>query len=197
MTRSLSYTVLGLGFGLFLLNACSQIPVQTSVDSSGEIAGGNTAAKNQVFYFESVDRVADDFQTLKECRRAAQFLGFNTADQKCPQCTRVVIKTKVSSADPVVTSAPRLMSSGGMFGDERSIGNGLANRESIRSSAQANREIDLTIFPYNGDVKASREIAVRSTGSGAQISAVAFEMCEAAFKDYPENLSGRRYDIKR
>ena len=191
MTRSF------LIFSFLVLNACAQLPVQSSVDSSGDLSSAAGSAKAQVLFFESADNEADDFQTVKECRRAAQFLGLNTADQKCPQCTKVSVKTKVSSADPVVTSAPRLMSSGGMFGDERSLGNGLANRESIRSSAQANREIFLSMYPYNGDVKSSREISVKSIGSGAQISAVAYEMCQAAFKDYPENLSNKRYDIKR
>jgi hypothetical protein len=64
-----------------------------------------------------------------------------------------------------------------------------------RSYPETERVIDIGIFEGSSK-RLLRTITARSVGRDNSVAAVAREMCVAAFRDYPDNLRGKVYEVK-
>ena len=176
---------------LSTLIACSQAPVRSTVESYGE-AGFD---RNRTYYFELKSLSLLEKQSAEECKlaaKAAKLKVSNTLDQSV---IPIEVHTKNLGTEQVVRSSPGFGSSFGIFGGSSGIGLGIGSGSDVNSSAEAGREVDLIFFSDREEKLRAREIQIRSVGRENSVAAVAFEMCQAAFQDYPQNLKGKVYEI--
>jgi len=64
----------------------------------------------------------------------------------------------------------------------------------VSSREETQRIIEIGIF--EGSTNLIRTITTRSVGRDNSVAAVAYEMCVAAFRDFPANLKGKVYKVK-
>jgi|GEM_PF-3344941 len=180
---------------LVLLAGCSQAPVRSTVDSYGEAEPATKIGRDVPHYFAKEGLSLLEKQAAGSCETAAKDEGVSISDRACPECLQVVLHARLAGTEQVIRSTPGYGSAWGIFGP---VGVGYPVGSSITSSEEAGREITLQFFKDSG--KASRkepirEIQIRSVGKQNSFTAVAYEMCQAAFRDYPKNLSGKFYEI--
>lgn len=190
--RRLGYRAACLGF-VAALAGCGALPVRSTVDAYGEPTADETG-RPLCFVRDSIplrDRPASD-----ACREAARRRGLPIGERE-PNCTYVVASTDVTAGTTEVTQSPAVSTSlayrrGWGY---RGLGVGLGSG-STEIVEQAARTLRLEFYADRELKQARRSILVRSSGRESSALAVANEMCEAAFQDYPANLSGKVYEIK-
>jgi hypothetical protein len=189
-------SVWGKRFALFVpafalaFAGCGAVPVRSTVDAYGEPAPDESGPL--CFVRDAIplrDRPASD-----ACREAARSRGLPVGERES-NCTFVVASTDVAAGSTEVTQNPSFSTSFG-YGrgwGYRGLGFGSGSTEVVE---QAARTLRLEFYADRELKRPRRSIIVRSSGRESSALAVAAEMCEAAFEDYPANLSGKVYEIK-
>jgi len=173
---------------MLLLASCSQTPVRSTVDSYGDAE----PARDVLHYFAKDGLSLLEKQASGSCEKAAKDEGVSISDHSCPDCLQVVLHARLAGTEQVIRSTPGYGGAWGIFGN---VGVGYPMGSSITSSQEAGREITLQFFRDSSRKEPIREIQIRSVGKQNSFTAVAYEMCQAAFRDYPKNLSGKFYEI--
>jgi hypothetical protein len=172
-----------------VLVACSQAKVRSTVDSYGV----EPLRRDQPFFFRINPSKLLEQQAIEECKRAVIDLSLKVSNDQCSDCVNVALHVRMAGTQQVIRASPGFGSSWGIFGANGGAGVSVAAQAT--SSQEAGREISLQFFSKSATEKPLREIQVRSVGRENSVSAVAYEMCKAAFQDYPQNLEGRFYEI--
>jgi hypothetical protein len=185
------------GFVLLILifGACSTPTVRSTVDSYGE----EKASRADPLYFNLQAASLLEKQSVIDCKEAARDSDLHIVDAPCKDCRLIEVHARLAGTDEALRSTPGFANSWAGFGRRSRFGTGLYSTTDVQSFPVTGREIDIDVY-LNSLAPAknpAREIAVRSLGSENSVSAVAYEMCKAAFRDYPENLKGRYYELKR
>ena len=189
-TLSMILKTLSLMSFLSTLAACSTPPIRSTVDGYGE----GDLNKTDAFYFDREGLPLLEKPISDSCRMAANEAGLKTVDTACPACRRVEVHARIESAQQKIRSSPSVGTSVGFFGGYSGLGLGFGSGNNVRSEDQAARVIEVNIFV--GDAKKPmRSIVARSIGRDNSVAAVAHEMCTAAFQDFPQNISGKVYDV--
>lgn len=174
----------------FLFAACSSPPVRSTVDAFGE----KPVEKSARHAFVKPSQELLEQQATQSCAQAARDAGVTVAEGECADCLQVQVRTRLAGTQQVIRSTPGWGASWGIFGGGSAVGLGYGSG-STTSHTEAGREIQVQIFEDAALKKPLREIQVRSVGRENSVVAVAYEMCSAAFRDYPRNLSGAVYEI--
>jgi hypothetical protein len=128
------------------------------------------------------------------CRDAAKDSKIPVSNQPCPECKRVEVRARLAGTSQAVSSSGPSFGTSIGFGIGGGTGLGLGvGSGSTRSHEETERVIDIGVFEGK---KLVRTITARSVGRDNSVSAVAYEMCSAAFRDYPANLKGKVYSVK-
>jgi hypothetical protein len=178
-------------FILVFLSGCANSPVRATVDSYGD-AGTLRATP---LSFEVTNSTATEKKVAKECEKAAFAAGLKVYPEPCAECSQIVVYARVIGTKEVINASPLYTSPGGNFGDERAIGTGLIEGENVRAQTQSVREMTLVISHEGTHGKPIRQILITSSGKQNSVDAVAYEMCKAAFMEYPENLKQKLYQV--
>ena len=181
-----SYLILAV-----FLVSCSQAPVRSTVDSFGD----RPIERQQAIYFEMSESRLLDQQAARACEEAAQAASLKIVNQPCEKCLTITVEGRMAGTQQVIRASPGYGSSWGVFGTNSGAGLGIATHAT--SSQEAGRELTLRFYEGNDRKKPMREIQLRSVGRENSVSAVAYEMCQAAFQEYPQNIEGKFYEIKR
>lgn len=174
----------------FTLAGCAT-PVRSTVDGYGE----TPLAISDPLYFDREALPLAEKPISDACRDAARSLKLNVSDQLCPDCKRVEVRARLAGTTQAVSSSgPAFGTSFGILGGGAGFGLGVGSGNT-RSHPESERVIEIGIF--QGKTKnLVRAITVRSVGRDNSVPAVASEMCVAAFRDYPNNLRGKVYEVK-
>jgi hypothetical protein len=175
-------------FALFLTSCAT--PIRSTVDGYGEAP----LARGDSLFFDRESLPLAEKPISDSCREAARDSKIPVSAQLCPECKRVEVRARLAGTTQAVSSSgPSFGTSIGFgVGGGSGLGLGLGS-SNIRSYQETERVIDIGIFEGSKPV---RSITARSLGRDNSVSAVAYEMCTAAFRDYPENLRGKVYEVK-
>ena len=171
------------------LGACAA-PVRSTVDGYGE----KPLATQDPLYFDREASPLAERPVADACREAAKNLGLNVVEKPCSACHRVEVRAKLAGTTQAIRSGPGFGTSFGLLGGAGGFGLGVGTGNT-RSEEQAERVVELGVFEP-GSKKLARTITARSIGRQNSVPAVAYEMCFAAFRDYPQNIRGKEYDVK-
>lgn len=174
---------------LFLLLAGCATPIRSTVDGYGEVP----ITRGDPLYFDRDSLPLAEKPISDACRDAARSAGLRVSDKPCAECKRVEVRARLAGTSQAVRSSPGFGTSVGMVGGSTAFGLGFGGGDT-ESHPESERVIDIGIFADSK--KPVRTITARSVGRENSISAVASEMCAAAFQDYPANLKGKVYAIK-
>lgn len=177
---------------IILFCACSQAPVRSTVDSYGE----QSLDRNKSYFFTSTNLTLLEKQATEDCKLAARAAQLRVVETSDPRAIAIELHTKMLGAEQVIRSNPGFGSSFGVFGGNSGLGLGIGAGNDLTSTREVGREIDLVLYAIAEEKISVREIQIRSVGRENSVSAVAFEMCVAAFRDFPQNLKGRVYEIE-
>lgn len=177
-----------LCLAIALLPACAA-SVRSTVDGYGDQA----LARTEPLYFDRESLPLPDRPVSDSCREAARKLQLNVADQACPECRRVEVHARLAGTTQAIREiGPTFGTSFSVFGGS-GFGMGLGTGSNVRSEDRAERVIEIAIFDGK---KPLRMISARILGRENSVPAVAYEMCLAAFRDYPANVKGKEYAVK-
>jgi hypothetical protein len=181
------------GFSLLclcLFFAGCAAPIRSTVDGYGE----SPLAKSTPLYFDREALPLPERPVSDACAAAAREEGISVSDRFCPVCKRVVVRSHLGGVSQVVTTAPGFGTSVGVIGGATAFGLGFGGGRP-ESHGESERVIEIGIDEGEGK-NPLRTLTVRSLGPENSVSAVAREMCLAAFQDYPRNLRGKVYEVK-
>lgn len=179
-------------FALFccLFLASCATPIRSTVDGYGE---GPLSRTEPLFFDRDILPLAER-PIADSCREAARDSNIAISAEPCPDCRRVEVRSRLAGTTQAISSTGPSFGTSIGFGLGGSTGLGLGvGSGSTRSQPETERVIDIGIF---GGKKLLRTITARSLGRSNSVSAVAYEMCRAAFRDYPENIRGKEYAVK-
>jgi hypothetical protein len=171
--------------------SCSSAKVRSTVDSYGE----SQADRSGTYFFDLKDLALLEKQASNDCKLAAKDAGLKVSESACPGCQSVVLHMRLTGTEQILRSGPGYGSAWGIFGGSGGAGIGLNSGGSLQSSREAGREITLNFYSDVSRKNGIREIQIRSVGKENSVPAVAYEMCKAAFQDYPADLKGQFYEI--
>lgn len=175
---------------LLTLGGCAT-PIRSTVDGYGEAP----IAASDPLFFDRDSLPLGERPISDSCREAASALGLKVSTEPCAACKRVEVRSRLSGTTQAVSSSGPSFGTSVGFGLGGSTGFGLGvGSNNVRSRAETERVIDIGIFGKGKDLL--RTITARSVGPANSVAAVAYEMCYAAFRDYPANLKGKVYEIK-
>ena len=174
---------------VFLLAGCAT-PIRSTVDGYGEAPLG----REEPLFFDRESLPLAERPISDPCRDAARDLKLSVRDQPCPDCRRVEVRSRLAGTTQAIRSGPSFGTSVGLFGGGTAFGVGVGTG-SAESRPETERIIEIQIFA-TGARDPLRTISTRSLGRDNSVSAVAYEMCVAALRDYPANLKGKVYDVK-
>lgn len=171
------------------LIACAT-PIRSTVDGYGEAP----LARSTPLFFDRESLPLAEKPISDSCRDAARDHKIPVASHACAECKRVEVRSRLTGTSQAVSSSgPSFGTSIGFgLGGGTGLGLGLGSG-GARSHEETERVIDIGIFEGK---KLLRTITARSVGRDNSVAAVAYEMCSAAFRDYPENLRGKVYNVK-
>ncbi len=180
---------------LISLGACASPPVRSTVDAFGETTGP-ARATTLCFLREGVS--LRDRPAVDACEKAAKDRGIRLAAPGEAGCEYVVVTTGVSEVSQQVRSGSNVSVGVGLYrgwgyGGLGGIG---MPTGSIETKEIAARALRVEIYRDRERKVPVHSIEVRSAGREISALAVAPEMCEAAFRDYPSPLQGKIYEIK-
>jgi hypothetical protein len=175
---------------LSLFLAACATPIRSTVDGYGEAPLSRSAP---LFFDREASPLAEK-PIADSCREAARDNKIPVSASLCPDCKRVEVHSRLAGTSQAVSSSgPSFGTSIGFgVGGGTGLGFGLGSGNT-RSQPETERVIDIGVFEGK---KLLRTITARSLGRDNSVSAVAYEMCSAAFRDYPENLRGKEYAVK-
>ena len=176
---------------VFVLCSCSHAPLRATVDSYGE----ERLDRSLNYSFNLKNLTLLEKQAAQDCGLAAKEAQLKIMEQTCADCIPIELHTRLVGTEQVVRSSPGFGSSFGFFGGG-GLGLGIGTGSNVRSSPESQREINLIFYADSMLKKNIREIQVRSAGRENSVSAVAYEMCQAAFRDFPQNVKGKYYEVK-
>jgi hypothetical protein len=185
----------GLILAIVTLAGCSTPTVRSTVDSYGE----EKASRADPLYFNLHASSLLEKQSAIDCKEAARDSDLHVVDAPCKDCRLIEVHARLAGTSEALQSIPGFSNTWAGFGRRSRFGTGLYSTTDVESFPVTGREIDIDVY-FNSlapSKSPDREIAVRSLGPENSVNAVAYEMCEAAFRDYPENLKGRYYELKR
>lgn len=175
---------------LFVFSGCAT-PIRSTVDGYGEAPLDMQAP----LYFDREAVPLAEKPIVDACREAAQALKLNVSDKLCPSCKRVEVRSRLAGTSQAVTSTgPAFGTSIGILGGGTGFGLGVGSGNTT-SHPESERVIEIGIFEGKSK-NLLRTISARSVGRDNSVPAVAREMCVAAFRDYPNNLRGKVYEVK-
>jgi hypothetical protein len=172
-----------------LLTGCAAT-VRSTVDGYGE----SPLSRADPLYFDREALPLAERPVSDSCRDAAKALGLTVENALCPACRRVEVRARLAGTTQAIRSGPTFGTSFGLLGGASGFGVGLGTGNT-RSEEQAERVIEVGIFE-RGAKNLLRTITTRSIGRENSVPAVAYEMCIAAFREYPQNLKGKEYSVK-
>lgn len=177
-----------------LLMSCGAAPVRSTVDAYGE--SGSEEGRPLCFIR---DRLPLRERPIADaCLEAARARGLTASFPPQNDCIFVSVTSGVVGSSQRIETSPTVGSSVGFYGSRavNAVGIGLGTGSTeVRNLAE--RELSLQFFRDSALKQPIRTIDVRSAGSENSAAAVAYEMCEAAFREYPVNLRGEVYEIPR
>lgn len=173
----------------FLLAGCAT-PIRSTVDGYGEAP----LAQTDPLYFDREALPLAERPIADSCRKAASDLKLHVSDQPCPECKRVEVRSRLTGTSQGLRGGSGFGTSVGLMGGSTAFGLGFGSG-GARTEDKTERVIEIGIFDGKSK-KLLRSISSRSVGRDNSVAAVAYEMCVAAFKDYPANLKGKVYEIK-
>ena len=184
------------GISVFAI-ACAGPPVRSTVDAYGEIP----IERTQSLCFVRDASELRDRPIADSCRDAARDAGIPIAEMDKPGgCHYVVVSGHLASATRDIETTGSAFGGYSRFGGRRGgwgPGFGMGYGTAQDSKEYADRQVSITIYADAARKNAVRSIDIRSSGAQSSVPAVAYEMCEAAFRDFPKNLRGQVYDTSR
>jgi hypothetical protein len=171
-----------------LLTACAT-PVRSTVEGYGE----GSLQKSDPLYFDREGIPLAERPVADACKKAARDAAIPVQEAPCSACKRVQVRSRLAGTTSELSSGPGFGTSVGFGGGGTGLGIGFGSG-GIRSRPQTERVIEIGIFDAN-EKEPRHIVSVRSLGRDNSVSAVAYEMCVAAFRDYPANLKGKEYAI--
>lgn len=176
-------------FCAFLLTACAT-PIRSTVDGYGEAPLSREAP---LFFDREASSLAEK-PIADSCRDAARDNKIPVSSEPCLECKRVEVRGLLKGTSQAVRSSGPSFGTSIGFGMGGGTGLGLGvGSGSTSSYPETERVIEIGIFDGKNLL---RSITARSLGRDNSVSAVAYEMCSAAFRDYPENIRGKEYAVK-
>lgn len=172
-----------------LLASCAT-PIRSTVDGYGEAPLSRSAP----LFFDREALPLAEKPVADSCREAARDSRIPVSSSPCPECKRVEVRGMLKGTSQAVrSSGPSFGSSIGFgIGGGTGLGFGLGSGNTS-SHPETERVIEIGVFDGKNLL---RTITARSVGRDNSVAAVAYEMCRAAFRDYPENLRGKEYAVK-
>jgi hypothetical protein len=176
-------------FLCLLLAACAT-PIRSTVDGYGEAP----LARSEPLFFDREAVPLPDKPIADSCRDAARDNKIPVSVEPCAKCRRVEVRALLKGTSQAVrSSGPSFGTSVGFgLGGATGLGIGMGSGNTS-SHPETERVIEIGIFDGKNLL---RSITARSVGRDNSVSAVAYEMCAAAFRDYPKNLRGKVYEVK-